>query len=103
VVDGGMIRSPEDCRDMDELRKEIDRIDDRLVKLMGERARYIARAIEIKRVMKLPALIPERVQAVIDHVRAKAVKEKLDPELAENVWRVIVDWAVNFEGGRLKK
>ena len=98
-----MIRAPEDCRDMDELRKEIDRLDDRLVKILGERGRYIARAVEIKRVEKLPALIPERVEAVINHVREKAVKEKVDPVLAENVWRVIIDWAVNFEQGKLKR
>ncbi|MES2906125.1 MAG: chorismate mutase [Pseudomonadota bacterium] len=98
-----MIRTPEDCRDMDELRKEIDRLDERMIRLLSERVKYVARAVEIKRIEKLPALIPERVQAVLDHVKAKGQKTGVDPELAENVWRVIIDWAVNFEKEKLKK
>jgi isochorismate pyruvate lyase len=103
AVENEMIRAPEDCRDMDELRKEIDRIDKRLVKLLGERVQYIKRAAEIKRVQKIPALVPSRVEAVIAHVKEQATKEGVDPALAEKVWRDIVDWSVNYESNKLKK
>lgn len=98
-----MIRKPEDCRDMDELRKEIDRIDDRLVTLLAERAAYIKRAVEMKRVLKLPAFIPERVEAIITNVKTKSLKQNLDPDLAETVWRTMIDWFVKFEKEKLSK
>jgi isochorismate pyruvate lyase len=103
AVENEMIRAPEDCRDMDEVRKEIDRIDKRLVKSLGERVLYIKRAAEIKRAQKIPALVPSRVEAVITHVKEQAAKEGVDPALAEKVWRDIVDWSVNYESDKLKK
>jgi isochorismate pyruvate lyase len=98
-----MIRAPEDCRDMDELRKEIDRIDKRLIKSLAERTRYIKRAVEIKRAQKIPALVPARVEAVITHVKEEAVKDGVDPTLADKLWRTILDWSVNYESDKLKK
>ncbi len=97
-----MNRKPEDCRDMGELRTEIDRIDDSLVTLFAERETYIHRAVEIKKIMNIPALVPERVEAVINHVRQKATMKKLNVEFAEMIWRAIIDWAVKLESEKLK-
>ncbi len=97
------MRAPEDCRDMTELRKEIDRIDEHLVKLLAERMTYVKRAVKIKHAEKLPAFIPERVQAVVNRVKEKAAQENLDPVLAEKIWNIIIDWAVNFETEKLDK
>ncbi len=91
------MKPPEQCRDMTELRAAIDELDARLVALLARRAGYIDRASEIKLDIDLPARIPVRVEEVVSHVRARAEQEGLDPDLAERLWRQLIDWSIARE------
>ena len=94
-------RAPADCADMTELRAEIDALDRTLVGLLARRAALIDRAAEIKAEVGLPADIPARVEEVVTRVRATAEAEGLDAELAENVWRTLIDWSIDREARTL--
>lgn len=85
------------------LRQEIDAIDVRLVKLLAERARVVAEVAEVKAANGIPAFIPERVEEVISQVRELAGREGMEPDLAEAVWRAMIDWFVAFEAKHLGK
>jgi chorismate mutase len=50
------------------LREAIDRVDDVLVKLLNQRARYAIEIGEIKGVLSLPIYAPEREKQVLQHV-----------------------------------
>lgn len=94
-------RSPEACDNMEALRVEIDAIDAELVALIAERARFIDRAIVLKKRDGLPAYIPERVEEVVANVR-KTARELGAPEhVVETIWRVMVDEFISIESGRL--
>jgi len=88
---------PQDCRDMVELRGEIDALDERLVALLATRADYIDRAIALKQINGWPARIPQRVEEVVTKVRTSAGAEGLDPDLAESLWRQLIDWSIARE------
>lgn len=88
---------PEHCRSMAELRREIDALDRRIVALLARRAACIDRATELKPSEGLPARIPERVQAVMDNIRAEALATGLDPALAEEIWRRLIEWSIARE------
>ena len=90
-----------DCTSMTEIRAEIDRLDEALVKLFAERAGYIDRAAEIKAVVDLPARIEARVEEVVANVRRHAVAEGLPPDLVEKLWRRLIDWSIAREESRL--
>ena len=82
---------------MAELRTLIDALDGELVALLALRARCIDRAAEIKVGVGLPARIPARVEDVVAKVRARAAAEGLDPELAEGLWRRLIEWSIARE------
>lgn len=86
-----------DCSTMAELRAEIDRIDAGLVELIAERITYIDRAAELKPGLGLPARIDDRVEEVVAKVRASAVARGVDPDLAEALWRRLIDWSIARE------
>jgi isochorismate pyruvate lyase len=92
-----MTTDPGRCTTMQELRREIDGIDRELVRLLVRRAACIDRAAELKRAADLPARIPERVDEVIGNARAAAAAGGLDPTLASELWRRIVDWSIARE------
>ena len=92
-----MMRDPEDCRDMAELRESIDRLDRDLVALLALRARHIDRAIALKTTSGLPARIDARVREVVGNARSEAVAQGLDPDLVEALWQRIVEWSIARE------
>ena len=91
------MKNPSDCHSMPELRAAIDVLDSEIVKLLALRAGYIDRAAEIKTVNGLPANIPSRVEDVVNKVKAAAVREGLDAELAEQLWRQMISWSIARE------
>lgn len=79
------------------LRAEIDALDARIVDLLAARAGLIDRAIELKPGEGLPARIEVRVEEVVARVRAAAAERGLDPDLAETLWRQIIEWSIARE------
>jgi isochorismate pyruvate lyase len=91
------MRKPQDCATMAELRAEIDRLDGEIVAQLVARAAFIDRAIVLKQGENLPARIETRVEDVVTKVQARAAAQGLDPALAEDLWRRIIDWSITRE------
>lgn len=89
-------------KNLPELREIIDRIDREIVALLAERVRCLDRVIAVKHRDNLPAAIPERVEEVVAHVRGEAVAAGMPPDLAEILWRRLIDWSIAYEDGHLK-
>jgi len=93
-------RKPQDCASMDDVRVEIDRIDEALVELMAERFTYVDRAWQLKNSPD-DAVVPWRIQQVVDRVREQAEQKGLPPELAESLWRQMIGWFIQYEEEKL--
>ena len=91
----------QDCQSMDQVRAEIDRLDNALVELIGERFTYVDRAWQLKNNPE-EATVPWRIQQVIDRVRAKAEAEGVPPDLCEALWRQMIGWFIQYEEEQLK-
>jgi len=98
-----MILPPHSCRTMPELRVQIDVLDTEIIALLQKRAGYIARAAEIKQSEGLPARISWRVEEVLAKARDNAAKVGLDPDLAETLWREMIEWSIRKEAATLEK
>ncbi len=85
-----------------DLRAQIDQLDDALVNLLAQRFAVLDQVVAIKARDQLPAAIPARVAQVLAHVQAKAQAAGMPVELADAVWRVIIDWSIAYEHSQLK-
>ncbi|MGF1649790.1 MAG: chorismate mutase [Hyphomicrobiaceae bacterium] len=101
--DSAMTRAPQDCRDMTDVRVEIDRIDTALVDLIAERFGYVERAWQIKQQEMSAANVPWRNQQVIDRVRARAEQQGVPPDLCEALWRQMIGWFIQYEERKLEQ
>jgi len=84
-------------RTLDELREDIDRVDEVLVRLLNERARV---AVEIGRVKKekgVEVYQPEREKQVLAHVRGVASEGPLGPDAIARLFERIIDEARRLE------
>jgi isochorismate pyruvate lyase len=96
------VRKASDCENMDEVRIEIDRIDDALLDLVAERFTYVDRAWQLKK-DPTEATVPWRIRQVIDKVEARAKQRGLPPELAVALWRQMIGWFIQYEEEKLAK
>jgi isochorismate pyruvate lyase len=95
-------KPPADCRDMSEVRTEIDRVDLGLVDLIAERFGYVERAWQLKLAARQDANVPWRNQQVIDKVRARAAERGVPPDLCEALWRQMIGWFIQYEEEKLR-
>jgi isochorismate pyruvate lyase len=82
-------------------RAEIDALDAELVRLLGRRVEVVDRVIGIKEQHGIPALLPERVEEVVAHVREEATICGAPPDLAEILYRALIAWTVDYEERKL--
>jgi len=89
---------PAECETKDDVRAEIDRIDQALLNLFAERHGYVTRMAEIK-TDPHEAFDPARIEAVIGKVRRLSLDLDLDEDQAELIWRTLINWNINYEKG----
>lgn len=78
------------CRNLAEVRQQIDRLDRQLVALIAERGAYVAQAARFKSsVAEVPA--PQRVTEVIVRVTSLARELGAHPRVVEATWRAMID------------
>jgi chorismate mutase/prephenate dehydrogenase len=76
---------------IDELRQRLDAIDASLVTLAAERQRVVSEIGRSKQKQGRQLRDFKRERQVLDHVRAKAVELELDPDLAEDLLKRLID------------
>ncbi|MFL6245021.1 MAG: chorismate mutase [Thermoanaerobaculia bacterium] len=72
------------------LREAIDRVDEVLVKLLNQRAKYAVEIGEIKGLLSLPVYSPEREKEVLRHVE-EASRGPLDAPSIRRLFERIID------------
>lgn len=88
--------APEDCATMADVRAGVDALDRTLVKLLAERQRFMDAAARIKG--DRGAVRDEaRIQDVLQKVLASAAREGLSPDIAEPVWRELMERCIAHE------
>ena len=86
-----------DMPTLDDLRNDIDRVDEVLVRLLNERARVACEIGRIKKEQGLQVYQPDREKQVLAHVRGIAVEGPLGPDAIARLFERIIDEARSLE------
>lgn len=90
------------CSSLEEVRANIDRVDDEIIKLIAERGGYVAQAAAFKK-DENSVKAPARVEQVIEKVRGKAGQYGADPDMVEALYREMISRFVNAEMNEFHK
>ena len=88
--------SAEKCGSMAELRQAIDVLDARLVALLAVRQAYIERAAQLK-TGRDQVHDAARIEEVVAKVIAEGRKAGLSADIAEPVWRTLIEASIRHE------
>lgn len=89
-------RAPLPCPEMAEIREQIDRLDRELVLLLAERQKMIAAAGKVKP-SRDTVRDDARIEEVVALVKKQAAKAGLAAEIAEPVWRQLIESSIAYE------
>jgi chorismate mutase len=82
---------------LDDLRADIDRVDEVLVRLLNERARRVCEIGRLKKEMGIEIYQPDREKDVLRHVRQIACEGPLGPNAIGRLFERIIDEARRLE------
>ena len=90
------------CSSLEEVRANIDRIDNEIIKLIAERGTYVVQASAFKK-SEDAVNAPNRVEAVISKVRKKAEEYGANPDIVETLYREMISRFIQVEMNELHK
>ena len=82
---------------LDDLRKNIDNIDEQLVELIAKRIEIVKKIGEFKKQNNLPVLDKNRFEKVLEKVEKKAIQQGLSQDFVKELYEVIHKYSCEVE------
>jgi chorismate mutase len=82
---------PDEPPNLDAIRTQIDHVDRRLVALLAERARLVDQVMHYKRAHHMAVVDRGREDVMLGRIAEVAKDEGVDPRVAQQVLRTIID------------
>jgi chorismate mutase / prephenate dehydrogenase len=90
VPDNALTPSPVAIPGLEELRREIDAVDEQIVALLARRHATVQKVVALKTAHRLPVYHPSREEDLISQRRDQAVRANWIPDHVEELYRAIV-------------
>lgn len=95
------LKDPKECKSLEDIRIEIDKIDRQIISLFSERHKYVGEVVKYKKDEK-GIIASERKDQVISERRNWAAKKGLDPDTFEKIFTLLVESNIKWEMKLLK-
>jgi isochorismate pyruvate lyase len=79
------------------LRERIDSVDSRIAALLAERFAIVRKVAAVKAEHGIAPVLPDRIAEVVGRARTKADAAGFDPDVAEQIYRILIDAACRLE------
>ena len=89
-------------KNLNEVRKSIDNVDIRLVKLIAEREFYVKEALKFK-ISRKQIIDKKRINIVLRRIKSLSKKYKVDRLIAEKIWKLMIKNFIILENKLFKK
>ena len=90
------IAKVKDCTTMQDVRREVNALDDVLVPLLVERVGYMTQAARIKQGAE-QVRDEARIEAIVSRVRERATAEGGDADVIEAIYRSLMEACIAYE------
>ena len=94
--------SPIKLKKLAHLRKKLDYVDDKLLKLLIKRTNLVKQVMHLKE-YKNQIVDKKRIAQILKRIKKKSLKHKLDPNISKRVWKNMIWSYIKFERKNFKK
>ena len=94
--------SPLKKEKLNKIRKELDKLDDSLIKIIKKRTNLVKRVLALKE-KKNQIVDQKRIYLILKNIKKKSIKHKIDPKITIKIWRSIIWSYVDYQRRNFKK
>mgnify|MGYP001199423496 FL=1 len=94
--------SPDKFNKLLKLRKKLDILDNSLINLIKKRTGIIDQVLLLK-VYKNQIVDKKRIKFILDQIRKKSIKKKIDPKITNRIWTHMIRAYIDYEKRNFKK
>ena len=87
---------------INKIRKKLDKVDIKLLKVIKERSLLVDQILKLKK-NKNEVIDQERIKFILKRIRTNSKKIKVDPTITTNIWKVMIKGFINYEYRKFKK
>ncbi len=84
------------------IRKELDKLDDSLIKIIKKRTNLVKKVLALKE-KKNQIVDQKRIGLILKNIKKKSIKQKIDPKITNKIWRNMIYAYIDFERRNFKK
>ncbi len=94
--------SPDKRKKLNILRRKLDLLDNKLIKLIKIRTNIIKEVLKLKS-YKYEIVDKKRISIILKNIKKKSIKNKIDPKITNRIWKNMIMSYIDFERRNFKK
>ena len=94
--------SPENKIKLNLLRKNLDKLDNVLLKIIKKRTGIVKKVLSLKS-SKKEIVDKKRISTILKKIRKESIKKKIDPKITNRIWKNMIWSYIDFEKRNFKK
>ena len=89
-------------RNIINIRKELDKLDDKFLILIKKRTQLVSKILSNKRYKK-DIIDKKRIKIIIKNIAKKSKNKKIDPRITIKIWKTMIRSYIEYEYRNFKK
>ena len=94
--------SPLKKQKLSKIRKELDILDNILIKIIKKRTNLVKRVLALKE-KKNQIVDQKRINLILKNIKKKSIKNKIDPKITNKIWKNMIYAYIDFERRNFNK
>ena len=88
--------SPLKKEKLSKIRKQLDKLDDYLIKIIKKRTNLVKRVLALKE-RKNQIVDQKRINLILRNIKKKSLKSNIDPKITNKIWKNMIYAYIDFE------
>ena len=88
--------SPLKKQKLSKIRKELDNLDNVLIKIIKKRTNLVKKVLALKE-KKNQIVDQKRINLILNNIKKKSIKNKIDPIITNRIWKNMIYAYIDFE------
>ncbi len=94
--------SPLKKEKLSKIRKELDKLDDSLIKIIKKRTNLVKKVLALKE-RKNQIVDQKRINLILRNIKKKSLKNNIDPKITGKIWKNMIFAYIDFERRNFNK
>ena len=94
--------SPINKKKLDLIRAKLDKLDNKLLKLIKKRSNLVNEVLKVK-TQKKEIIDQKRINFILNKIKKKSIQSNIDPKITNRIWKNMIWSFIDYEKRNFKK